>query len=152
MAKPTIYVDTREQDPYTFKGYVVEERALKTGDYSVKGGLGKNGICLERKAMPDYFSTLTKKDNLARFKKELKRMEPFGFAAVLVEGTPMDVIRGTPRSAASGRLLLKLFMDLCLKYRVSPIFCGTREVAEQIALDLLTTYVNEDVARRWWCR
>lgn len=152
MRKIKIFVDTREQKPYAFKGCITEPKVLKTGDYSVQGGNGRNGICIERKTLDDLFGTLTKKDNQKRFEDELKRMDKFGFKAVVIEGDVSDIVRGHKRSGANGRLILAYLLELCLKYQVCPLFCGNRAQAEQVTKDLLVKFAQEDVARRWWCR
>jgi len=150
MSKATIYVDTREQKPYKFRGCIVEHRTLKTGDYSVKSGLGKNGIVLERKSLNDLFSTLTNTSNRKRFEDELSRMNDYGFKAIVIEGGVADVLHGHKRSAANGRLVLKYLLELCLKHKVTPLFCGCRIHAELVVFDLLTKYHENDPARRWW--
>lgn len=101
-----ILVDRREQRPYTFfdiRGhealpFVVELATLPTGDYVA--GEGKDPArqaVVERKSLQDLYGTLSQ--GRERFLDEWRRMESFGYAAVVIEAdwlsilTPNDHLR-----------------------------------------------------------
>jgi len=91
---PTIIVDTREQQPLAFPGWKVERLGLWAGDYGLRGfsadevpgGLPRMGIAVERKSIPDLYSTMT--NGRERFEKEIKRLQYFDFAAIVIGGEP----------------------------------------------------------------
>lgn len=88
VPKPTVLVDTREQQPlsfHRFKNWVggVRRATLNTGDYSVEGMEGL--ITLERKSLPDLIGTLM--HGRTRFISECERMTGFKYRAILVEGS-----------------------------------------------------------------
>lgn len=149
--RPTIYIDTREKQPYSFKGAKEIRKALKVGDYSVQGGLGKNGIIIERKTAEDLVNTLTNKDNLRRFKKELKGMNKFGFKAVVVESSIKGFASTVSfsRTSANPFKVFELFMELCMEHKVSPLFCGNRKTAEYTTHVLLVQFLNKNIQNKW---
>lgn len=140
--KRIIYIDTREKLPYSFKGYKTVKKALKVGDYSVQGGLGNGGIILERKTPEDLINTLTKKENLVRFKKELRGMQKFSFKGIIIECNLNSFLMcvKNSRSTANPYRLLDLLFSLCIIYSVSPIFCGSRKGGEIAVLSILQTF------------
>jgi ERCC4-type nuclease len=90
----TIIVDSREQSPYSFKGFkcdaakkgrpllvCTEVAGLKSGDYSLKGF--EDRIAVERKSLQDFYGTLGQ--GRERFERELVRLSVMDFAAVVVE-------------------------------------------------------------------
>lgn len=138
----TIYIDSREKLPYSFKGYRTVKKALKCGDYSIQGGLGKDGIILERKTPEDLINTLTGKNNLIRFKKELMKMQKYSFKGIIIEcnlKTFLICVRNS-RSTANPHKLLDLLFKLCITYNVSPIFAGSRACGELATLSFLQNF------------
>ena len=139
MRIPTVLVDTREQDPWTFKGRRVRLKpvALRQGDYSVQGCSGEGGILIERKSVEDLFGTMTKGG--ARFDRELERIRGVGYAfsAVLVEGDLERVSLGSRWSQADPARILDLFYTKCIFKGVAPYLAGGRSEAEGLAWRLL---------------
>ena len=76
-----IFVDTREQKPLTFN--VSEDLKLDFGDYTV-GGDDYNYTYVDRKSDSDFKGTLS--GGLARFKRELQRVQDFdSYLFIVVE-------------------------------------------------------------------
>lgn len=80
----TIYVDSREQKPYSFQNYPVQTESvtLKTGDYCVAedgNAMGDNGFepnyAVERKNPDDFLQSITWERD--RFEDELARADRF---------------------------------------------------------------------------
>jgi ERCC4-type nuclease len=137
---PTILVDTREQNPWSFKGRSVrlKPHTLKVGDYSVQG---MASLCaVERKSVEDLFLTMTK--GLERFERELERSMDTGlrFLAVVVEGDLQRVSLGSKYSwAQPDRVVAQLFKS-CVRRGAAPYFCSGRTEAEQVAWNILTGF------------
>ena len=144
MAKMIILIDTREQKPFIFpKGITTWKTGLTTGDYSVKGGEGRNGICIERKSINDLFVTYT--SNRERFNEELARMKELSFKAVIVEASYSRVCKGIEWCFAQGDLIASYFVADCMKNNVAPIFCQTRIDARIMTQLYLTIWHNENM-------
>lgn len=151
MKKITVYVDTREKNPYKFKGMRETKKALKTGDYSVQGGLGPNGIVIERKTAEDLVNTLCNAANRKRFKKELVRMGKFGYRAIVVEATPRSFASTVAfsKSSADPFKVLQLFMELCLEHKVTPLFCEDRKTGEYMTAMILRSFIDKSIQQKW---
>ncbi len=89
IPKPTVLVDTREQQPYDLAGAhpnwigTVRLATLKTGDYTVEGM--ESVLALERKSMADAIQCTMA--GRARFIRSCKRLAAFRWKAVLIEAT-----------------------------------------------------------------
>lgn len=78
---PTIVIDSREQDPWSFANLRSERGSFTTGDYSIRGL--EHLIAVERKSLDDLLSCVgTDRD---RFKRELQRLKAYRFRALIVE-------------------------------------------------------------------
>src|SRR5689334_6880567 len=89
----TVIVDTREQTPWDMSPYKIENRALPTSDYSLKGM--EHELCIERKSMGDLLSCVS--TNRERFDKTIQRMLSYKNRLVVVEGTWLDAQSGNWR-------------------------------------------------------
>jgi ERCC4-type nuclease len=92
VPKPTVLVDTREQNPFSFRqhdNWIAGERVttLETGDYSIDGM--QHLVSLERKSLNDLVGTLM--HNRERFFRQMERMQAYPYRALLVEATYEDV-------------------------------------------------------------
>jgi ERCC4-type nuclease len=101
--RPTIVVDTREQDPLTFARLASERGTLQTGDYSFRGGEGL--FAVERKSIPDLVSCCVG-ESRERFFRELHRLRGFRFRRLLVVGTRAEIERGQYRSGIAPTAVL----------------------------------------------
>ena len=140
MELPKIIVDTREQEPFQFKGWPCLRRGLKTGDYSLKGY--ERRFAIERKSLEDLWSTLTVQENYSRFRQELGRAQASCLSlSVLVEATPVRIAQTSHAySKANGFKVLDKFLRVCLEFGVAPLFGTDRSGAELLALATLKAY------------
>ena len=123
----TVLKDTREQSGWTFQEYDkcsgMELSTLHTGDYTIKGF--EEVVCIERKA-----STLEIAGNLGknknRFHNEMKRMQEFPFAFLVLEFSASDLInypcnvklsrQQKSRIRVTGKYLLKSILEFQIWY------------------------------------
>jgi len=96
VPKPTVIVDSREQQPFEFlpdhRNWIggQQRMALKTGDYSIEGM--ESLISLERKNLADIVAcTVTYRK---RFLASCARLARFRWKAILIEATFEDVKSG----------------------------------------------------------
>jgi ERCC4-type nuclease len=94
--RPTVLVDTREQDPLPLTG-PWERGTLTTGDYSYRGG--ECLFCIERKSLADLVGSLT--TERARFTRECERLRGYPFSRLLIIGNRHDLESGSYRSNAT---------------------------------------------------
>lgn len=101
----TILVDTREQSPYLFTGFLADASAgggplavptqtsgLVSGDYSLAGL--EEVVAVERKSLADLFSTIGQ--GRSRFERELQRLNQMRFAAIVVEAEWSTILTDPP--------------------------------------------------------
>lgn len=145
LSDMVIIVDTREQDPYRFKGHLTIRDNLVAGDYSIQGF--EKEISIERKSITDFVGSIT--HGRERFKKMLYRMYDIPHRYILVEGSLDDVmkpisIKSSKVKAAKGcvrpmseqyvnvhpNAIFQTIVSIMLRYQVIFMFARTREEAE----------------------
>ena len=132
----TIIIDTREQLPYSLDGAIV--RTLSTGDYSIAG---YEDICaIERKSLSDLFGSVTQ--GRERFKREIERLSQLRFAAVVIEASMGDILRGCPNSAANPEAVLATVLSWSAEYRIPFVFAGNREGGKAFVERQLNQYAR----------
>lgn len=91
-----IVIDSREQQPYTFRGYdiQIELGTLLTGDYSLAGFTDR--IAIERKELSDLIQCLSWERE--RFSREMQRAKGYDFFAVIIEASWQAMAEGNYRS------------------------------------------------------
>jgi DNA excision repair protein ERCC-4 len=126
-SEPTIIVDTREQEPYSFDLRLAnaERRALPAGDYSVAGLEGV--VAVERKTLDDFVSTVI--HGRERFLAELRKLGGYRAACVVVEANLVDALQKRYRSAANPNAVLGSALAIILDQRVPVFFCTNRQAA-----------------------
>ena len=131
-------VDTREKDPYLFKGYRARKGTLRTGDYSINGFEAM--IAVERKSGSDLVNTLlTNKD---RFERELERASSMAVFSVVVECSMAGLLLTMqPRTSVPFRTLLARAAALFSKHKVPVFFCDNRMMAEAVTLEILRPHL-----------
>lgn len=137
IERPTIIVDTREQDPWMFAGRLasVKRGTLRSGDY---GLVEHQEILIERKSRDDLFGSMT--SGRVRFFQELRRLSLIDRPYLIVEATIESVMKGSSRTTVSpSRMLDSLFCE-CAQLGVHPVFCKGRPDAEDMAFGLLKAY------------
>jgi hypothetical protein len=101
----TVAIDQQEKLWYTFAGMTADAADgggsfrvpfrrihLKTGDYSLIGH--ESEITVERKSLADLYKTIGRERE--RFERELARMAPFEFAAVMIEAGWEEILTRPP--------------------------------------------------------
>jgi ERCC4-type nuclease len=137
-----ILIDTREQAPFTFKGYDVdpETATLPVGDYSLPGF--EDRAAIERKSLNDLIGCLMGKDR-ERFERELARGRHYDLFAVVVEASLADVSQGRYQSVMKPQAALQSIITFQVRYRVPFVWAGNRTGAEYITYGLLSKYLRE---------
>jgi len=92
VPKPTVIIDTREQQPFRFRDHMnwidgEVTATLPTGDYSVVGM--EQTVAMERKSFSDVIQSLT--SWRARFIRECERMALLPYKCILIEATYEDL-------------------------------------------------------------
>ncbi len=144
----TIVIDTREQKPWYFTKIaadkerdwlpLIENRGLKTGDYSIKGF--EDHFTIERKSLADLYGSVGQ--GRERFEAEHQRMREIvdagGYCCVIVEAGQEDAIFRPPmESGLSGKVILGTQASWFLRYRVPWFFPGSCRMAELLAFKLM---------------
>lgn len=76
----TVTIDTREQTPWSFPGWVkVQRGTLPTGDYALAGDIW----AVERKSLDDFLGSVS--SGWERFGRELDRMDGWPAKVIIVE-------------------------------------------------------------------
>jgi len=122
-----IVIDTREKEPYSFPldGITTTRRKLETGDYSLDGF--EDRVTVERKSMDDFVSTVI--HARSRFHKELKRLQLFETACVVVEGSLDDVLRRRYHGNAHPNSVFGSAISIIIDFGIPVYFCSNRQVA-----------------------
>ena len=123
---PTLIIDTREQQPYTFDVSLCQSmrRKLDAGDYSIEGL--EDRVAVERKSLDDFAGTLSNSTRRKRFFAELQRMENYSHRCVVVEGGLQDILVGNYRSDANPKSLFGSALSLMVDAGIQVAFCGDR--------------------------
>jgi hypothetical protein len=169
-----IYVDTAEQEPYTFRGFradanqggrplivPTERRALgrhpdSLGDYSIDCGLGRCHV--ERKSMKDAHGTILgfkprpgeEYSRRERFERELHNLAEMGAGLIVVECSLADLIRLAPQTdhrspAENAKMLFRSVMSYQQEYRVPWMFAESRDLAEKITFRWLERFARKQM-------
>jgi hypothetical protein len=138
----TIIVDTREQQPWEFDNYVVANRKLDTGDYSIEGL--EHILCIERKKSVSEFANNVVE---SRFKDVVMRMSQLKYSFLLLEFSLNDVLiypigSTVPKKMwnkikISPAFLIKNLLDLEISHNIKIVFCGNSSNAEKMAEHIL---------------
>ena len=92
--EPTVIIDTREQNSWSFCNLPSEPGTLTSGDYSVKGL--EHLIAVERKSLDDLLGCIGR--DRARFRRKMQRLKAHRFRLLIVEASHADLERGNWRS------------------------------------------------------
>jgi hypothetical protein len=134
----TVIIDTREQQPWTFEEYVVANKKLDTGDYSIEGL--ENIFAIERKKSINEIA-----NNIVepRFKDVLARLAQLKYSFLLLEFGMTDVLyypigsnlpkRMWSKVKITPAFIMKNILDWQLKYNIKVMFCNNASNAEKTA-------------------
>jgi len=126
-------IDSREQRPQLHVSIPWVVCALPAGDYAALGY--ESEIAVERKSLADLFGSVTR-DN-ARFQRELEKLAKYTFAAVVIEGSQRDLMRGVRYSQIPGGRVLSTCATLEAKHGVPFHFATDRAGATLWTFELL---------------
>lgn len=132
----TIVVDTREQHPYTFADMV--SRKLDHGDYSVSGM--ERMVSIERKSMQDLHGSFT--HGRARFQKECLALSQYAFAALIIEGSYLELLSPVKMSKAKPESIAASVLSWSIKYGLHVYFAENRAGGEDLVFRLLNQAVR----------
>lgn len=151
IAPFTILVDTREQAPFSFRGFSadakdsrcplvvpVKTETLQTGDYSLDGM--KDQVAVERKSLVDLYGTIGQ--GRERFERELQRLDCMDYTAVVIEAGWSAIIgRPPPQSELSPKTVYRSIIAWQQRYPyVHWWACDTRTFAERTTLRILQRF------------
>jgi ERCC4-type nuclease len=125
--KPVIVIDTREQNPLSFKRFASVRGTLTTGDYSFVGG--ENFFAIEKKSLDDFVSCVTKERE--RFERELLRLRGYEFARVVVIASKKEILLHSYRSRVTPLAIWSSIYTWEIRYRVPFVLCATAEEASE---------------------
>lgn len=127
MERVVVIADTRERQPYGFdpERVTVIRRALRSGDYSLDGF--EERVAVERKTLDDFAQSLIRSRD--RFLAEMRRLESFEAACVVVEGSLRDLLDGKAASGAHPSSLLGATLSVVVDQGIPVFFCSDRQAA-----------------------
>jgi len=129
--KPTIVIDTREQNPLVFENCLTEPATLTTGDYSIKHL--DTLFSVERKSVSDLTSSLTQ--GRERFIREMLRLRSYEFRRLLIIGTRQQIQDHDYRSRAAPNAILGSLNTFEIRYSIPVVFIKSRsKAAEQVEI------------------
>jgi ERCC4-type nuclease len=136
--RPTILVDTREQNPFSFARFQgwfagVEKKPLEVGDYSVAG---LEAVCaVERKDLNDLVRSLTVDRPV--FVERLRRMSEFP-DRLLVIAAPLSRVKARyEHSPANPNQITQSLIATLAGLRVPFLCVETHELGEEIVASYL---------------
>jgi len=136
--RPTIIVDTREQNPFSFAGFQgwfagVEKKPLAIGDYSVAG---LEQVCaVERKDLNDLVRSFTVDRSV--FVERLRRMSEFP-DRLLVIAAPLSQVKSRyEHSPANPNQITQSLIATLAGLRVPFLCVDTHELGEEIVASYL---------------
>ena len=120
-----IVVDTREKLPWKFSPRVqIVRKKLDSGDYSILDF--EDRVSIERKTKNDFVSSICKQR--ARFNRELKRLQSFEYAAVVVEAELHEILSGDFVSGMDPKSVLATVASISIEFGI-PVFFGGHRAA-----------------------
>ena len=143
-----VVIDTREQEPFTFRherfAVTAEQGTLTVGDYSLVGLTDR--VAVERKSLPDLVQCLG--NERERFERELARGAALDAFAVVCEASWLELSRGQYRSRLNPHAACQSVLAFTGRYRVPFLFAGGRGAAEYMTWGFLRQYL-EGARKRW---
>lgn len=149
--KHTIIHDTREQKPWEFKNFPVDVQAetINTGDYTLPEFCDHDSekdtyypnYAIERKSGPDFIDSII--PNRERFLREIKRASDWNSELLVIVEEPKMTFRRQRdfmkyRNVSSSQIFGTV-ESWERSYNVDFRFAGSRERAQRVAFDTLTT-------------
>jgi ERCC4-type nuclease len=139
--RPTIIVDTREQDPLVFSRLPAKSGTLRTGDYSVFG-LEKL-FSVERKSVSDLVGCCMG-DGRRRFEAELHRLRGYRFKRLLIIGSELEIQQGVPFSQIRPAAVFGTLWAFEARYDCPVVFRSDPEAAAR-QIELWAFYFSREL-------
>ncbi|MCK9328047.1 MAG: hypothetical protein M0P69_21305 [Bacteroidales bacterium] len=117
------------------------KRALPAGDYSLAGL--ECEVVVERKSLDDFVHTVIRDRD--RFRNELKILQTYPCACVIVEANLDDVFTGDYRSGAHPSSILGATLSIIVDYGVPVYFCSNRQLARRFVMEFLLRYYRKGI-------
>jgi len=135
---PVAIVDTREQNPLSFrrfKGWFakIEHRALKLGDYSIKGM--EDRCAVERKDLADLIQSFT--TNRAVFIDRLRRMSELPHSLLVVTSSLTEIKSEYPYRGANPNRITQSLLAVLTGPRLPFLCTDSHELGEEIVASFL---------------
>jgi ERCC4-type nuclease len=135
---PVVIVDTREQNPLSFRRFQgwfskIEYRALKLGDYSIKGM--EDTCVVERKDRADLIQSFT--TNRAVFVARLRRMADLPHSLLVITSSLTEIKSEYLYHAASCNRITQSLIAVLTGLRLPFICTDTHELGEEIVASFL---------------
>lgn len=130
-----IVVDSREQEPYSFSAPVVRKK-LDAGDYSLVGF--ETQVAVERKSIPDFVGTVIRGRD--RFRNELKKLQSYERACVVVEGNFRDVLDGRFAGGTHPHAIVGAALSIIMDYGIPVFFCSDRQASCRFVEEYLNRF------------
>ena len=142
---PVVVVDTREQNPLSFRRFrgwfaKIEHRALRLGDYSIKGM--EDTCIVERKDLADLICSFT--TNRAVFVNRLRRMAELPHSLLVVTSSLTEIKSEYPYRAANPNRITQSLIAGLTGLRLPFICTDTHELGEEnVASYLYQTFLYD---------
>lgn len=135
---PTAIVDTREQNPLSFRRFRgwfdrIECRALPLGDYSVSGM--EHCCVVERKDLADLIQSFT--TNRSVFVKRLRRMSELPHSLLVVTASLHEIKSEYPYRAANPNRITQSLLAVLTGLRLPFVCTETHELGEEVVASYL---------------
>jgi ERCC4-type nuclease len=136
--RPTVLVDTREQNPFNFSRFDgwfagIEKKALKLGDYSIAG---LEELCVvERKDLSDLVHSFTAAS--PAFISRLRRMSTCPQRLVVITAPLSTVKSSYPFSNANPNRIMQSLVAMLAGWNVPFVCTETHELGEEIVASYL---------------
>jgi len=135
----TIVIDSREQKPFFFDECEINVKALKTGDYSIKGY--EDEISLERKTLVDFVHSIIQDRD--RFEREILRAKKtLKYFAIIVETDFKSLWTAKLFSKVNRATIENTILRWSVKYGIPIIPVGTRAKGKHAVLQLFDEWVK----------
>ncbi len=134
-----LIVDTREQKALcTNVKVAIEKKALKDGDYSIKGF--ENNFSIERKMSSDFYSYVG--NEREKTDKKLERLSKFDFAGLLVECAFDDLMVPDKWSRVEPEAVRQFLVSVNVRHGIHTFFSRDRDHSERYIMDRAIKFYN----------
>jgi ERCC4-type nuclease len=136
--RPTVLVDTREQNPLDFSRFEgwfggVERRALPVGDYSIAG---LEDVCVvERKDLPDLVHSFTA--DRAVFVNRIKKISAYPHKLLVITSAVSEVKSRYPFSSFNPNRVMQALIATLAGWEVPFLCTETHELGEEMVASYL---------------